>query len=75
MDLAVPLPDSFTGDTVAGEFSALPAAVRTRLLALRDAIRAAKSDAEGIGWEDTVATKIHICAHNCGGSCPADVDV
>jgi hypothetical protein len=75
IDLAVPLPDSFAGDTVAGAFAALPAAVRTRLIALRDTIRAAKADSEKIGWEDTVSTKIHLCNHNVGQPCPPDVDV
>jgi hypothetical protein len=75
VDLAVPVPDSYTGDTVAGAFAALPAAVRTRLIALRDAIRTAKADAERIGFEDTVTTKVHICRHQCGESCLPDEDV
>ena len=75
LDLAIPVPDSYTGSTVAGAFAALSAPVRNRLIAMRDAIRAAKADAQAIGWEDTVSAKVHLCSHSEGGSCPADEDV
>ncbi len=75
VDLAIPIPDSYTGSSVVDAINAMPAAVKSRVLALRTALQQAKADAQSIGWEDTVATKVHICAHSCGGSCPPDVDV
>lgn len=66
--LPIPLPDAGTEMDAAKAFAELPAAARTRALALRDAIRAAWSDARALGPTEPARAMMHVCLHGPDGS-------
>lgn len=66
--LAIPLPDTGTETDPTKAFAELPAAVRTRAIALRDAIRAAVADARALGPMEPVRATVHVCRHDPDGA-------
>lgn len=66
--LAIPLPDTGTETDPTKAFAELPAAVRTRAIALRDAIRAAVADARALGPMEPVRATAHVCSHSPTGA-------
>lgn len=77
IDLAFPLPDGGTEMDAARAWTELPAAVRTRAVALRDAIRAAWADARQLGVMERPRAVMHVCLHGPDGSgaCGPEVEI
>lgn len=78
IDLALALPDQGTETDPVKAFAELPAAVRTRALALRDAIRAAVADARALGAQEPVRATMHLCHHDAEGgnqACGPEVSI
>ena len=66
--LPIPLPDGGTEMDAVKAFAELPAAVRARALALRNAIRAAWADARDLGEHEKARATMHCCTHGPDGS-------
>lgn len=70
VDIMLPfaLPDDGTEMDAAKAFAELPLAVRTRALALRNAIRDAVADARPLGLMEPVKATMHVCTHGPDGA-------
>lgn len=68
IDLALALPEDGTEKDAVKAFAELPAAVRTRALALRDAIRQCWADARGLGIMEPPRAEMHVCLHSPDGA-------
>ena len=66
--LPIPLPDDGTEMDAVKAFAELPAAVRARALALRNAIRDAVADARSLGPHEAVRATMHVCTHSPDGA-------
>jgi hypothetical protein len=73
IDLAIPLPDDSEPTTLAECVALLPAAKRTRAIALRDALVACKPDGVHLSEWEPLRIAWHVCHGHTGepGSCRA----
>lgn len=68
IDLAFALPDGGEEMDATKAFAELPAAVKTRALALRNAIRDCWVDARQLGVMERPRAVMHVCLHGPDGS-------
>jgi len=68
IDIALPLPTGSTASTDGDAIKELSPAVKTRLLAARDAIRALRADARDLNDRERVRAIVYVCAHAADGT-------
>jgi len=62
--ISIPLPDDGKETDAVTASLELPAAVRTRALALLHAIKASVADARALGPTEPVTATMHVCRHS-----------